>query len=292
MVYGGIEAGGTKIVCGIGTEELGIVERVSFPTTTPKETLGFVIDFFEKYKEELEAIGIGSFGPIDIQKDSPSYGYITSTPKIAWQNFDFVGEIKNAFPNLPVAWTTDVNAACYGEYMKGHGKDKTSVVYYTIGTGIGGSALQNGIFVEGFSHPEMGHMFIRRHEEDSFVGNCPFHHDCLEGLAAGPAIEQRIGKKAQNLAETDAFWDIEAGYIAQCAYNSTLLFSPDVIILGGGVMKQEQLIKKVREKFTALMNNYVKTPDLENYLVTPQLEDNAGIIGCIALAKEVSKVHH
>lgn len=285
MLYGAIEAGGTKFVCAIGNEELEVLERESFPTTTPEETMALVVAFFKKHPD-LVSIGVGSFGPIDIHRESPTYGYITSTPKLAWQDFDFVGYLKKELGDLPVAWTTDVNAAAYGEYVAGHGKGLASVVYFTIGTGVGGGALQDGIFVEGFSHPEMGHMLVRRHPEDSYAGNCPFHHDCLEGMAAGPAIEKRTGIKGQDLPEDHPSWEIEADYIAQCAYNTTLMMSPDIIIFGGGVMKQDHLRAKVQAKFEKLINNYVKYPAVSEYIVTPKLGDNAGVTGCLALAKD------
>ena len=264
-----------------------ILERVSFPTTTPDETMEQVAAFFKQYQTQLASIGVGSFGPIDIHHDSVTYGHITSTPKLAWQNFDFVGTLKKYF-NIPIAWTTDVNAACYGEYVAGNGKGLTSVVYYTVGTGIGGGALQNGAFVEGFSHPEMGHMLVKRHPEDTFLGNCPFHQDCLEGMAAGPALEKRTGTKGENLLAEDPVWEIEADYIAQCAYNTTLMFAPDIIIFGGGVMKQDHMKKKVQEKFAKLVNHYVTTPAVEEYIVTPKLGDNAGTIGCLALAQDAT----
>lgn len=283
-MYGSIEAGGTKFVCAIGNNKLEILDRASFPTTTPDETMKQVIDFFNPYQERLESIGVGSFGPIDLNRKSETYGYITSTPKLAWQNFDFVGTLKKHF-DVPIAWTTDVNAACYGEYVSGNGKGLSSIVYYTVGTGIGGGALQNGVFVEGFSHPEMGHMLVKRHPEDTFVGDCPFHHDCLEGMAAGPAIEKRTGTKGQDLSSDDPVWEIEADYIAQCAYNTTLMFAPDIIIFGGGVMKQDHMKKKVQEKFAKLVNHYVNTPVVEEYIVTPKLGDNAGTIGALALAQ-------
>lgn len=291
MLYGSIEAGGTKFVCAIGNEDLEIVERVSYPTTTPEETMSSVIEFFSQYQEELVAIGVGSFGPIDIHKDSETYGYITSTPKLAWQNFDFVGTLKKSF-DVPVAWTTDVNAAAYGEYVFGNGKGLSSVVYYTIGTGVGGGALQDGRFIEGFSHPEMGHMMIVPHSDDDFKGNCPFHGNCLEGMAAGPAIEKRSGRKGQDIPADDPIWEIEAEYIAQCAYNTTLMLSPDVIIFGGGVMKQRHMVEKVHQAFKRLLNNYVKTPSLDKYIVTPALEDNAGTLGCLALAKNAELHAH
>lgn len=285
MLYGAIEAGGTKFVCAVGDESLNIQKRASFPTTVPEETMKQVIEFFEQYKNELIAIGVGSFGPIDVDLDSTTYGYITSTPKLAWQNFDFVGTLKKAF-SIPIAWTTDVNAAGYGEYAFGKGKGLSSVIYYTVGTGIGGGAIQEDRFIEGFSHPEMGHMLVTPHPEDHFGGNCPFHENCLEGMAAGPAIEQRAGKKGQDIPAEDPIWDMEAYYIAQCAYNTTLMFSPDVIIFGGGVMKQKHMVQKVHQTFNRLLNNYVKTPELENYIVTPYLEDDAGVFGCLALARQ------
>ncbi|MBO0467604.1 fructokinase ScrK [Enterococcus plantarum] len=282
-LLGSIEAGGTKFVCGVGTDNLDIIEKVSFPTTTPEETMPLVIEFFKKYN--LKAIGIGSFGPIDIQKESATYGHITSTPKIAWQNYDFVGAMKKEF-DLPIAFTTDVNAAAYGEYVAGCGKDLSSCVYYTIGTGVGAGAIQDGRFIEGFSHPEMGHMIVRRHSDDQFKGCCPFHDDCLEGMAAGPAIEKRAGKKGQELSEEEPIWDIEAYYIAQAAYNTTLILSPDVIIFGGGVMKQRHMLAKVHQEFEKLINGYVKTPPLKEYIVIPKLDDDPGTIGCLALAKK------
>ena len=285
MLYGSIEAGGTKFVCAIGNEKLEIIERVSFPTTTPAETMPLVIDFFNQYKEELSAIGIGSFGPIDIHPSSPTYGYITSTPKLAWQNYNFLGAMKEAF-TIPMAWTTDVNAAAYGEYSFGNGKGLSSVVYYTIGTGVGAGALQNGEFIQGFSHPEMGHMLVVPHPKDDFKGSCPFHGNCLEGMAAGPAVEKRNGRKGQDIPQEDPFWEIEAEYIAQCAYNTTLMFSPEVIIFGGGVMKQRHMVDKVHAAFKRLMKDYVATPELEKYIVTPALEDNAGTLGCLALAEK------
>ncbi|MGX7203703.1 ROK family protein [Enterococcus pingfangensis] len=285
MLYGAIEAGGTKFVCAVGNEKFKIIERVSFPTETPEKTMSSVVDFFNKF-DNVKTIGIGSFGPIDVKKDSKTYGFITSTPKLAWENFNFVGYLKEQLNNISVVWTTDVNAACYGEYIAGYGKGLSNVVYYTIGTGIGGGALLDGRFIEGFSHPEMGHATVRRHPEDTFIGNCPYHDDCLEGLAAGPAIENRTGVKGQNLPQEDSSWDIEAYYIAQCAYNTTLLFSPQIIIFGGGVMKQKHLRKKVQEQFDKLINGYVKYPDLSTYIVTPKLGDDAGITGCLALAKD------
>lgn len=282
-MFGGIEAGGTKFICAVSDEKLNIIKRESFPTTIPEETMTQVIHFFQEYKDDLKSIGIGSFGPIDINEKSDTYGFITSTPKKSWENFDFVSCLKKQF-NIPIAFTTDVNAAAYGEFKHGNGKGKNSLVYYTIGTGVGGGAIQNGKFIQGFSHPEMGHMLIQPHSEDSFEGTCPFHGNCLEGMAAGPAIEKRLGIKGQDLPENHAFWDVEADYIAQCAYNTTLMLSPDIIIFGGGVMQQEHMIKRVHKAFEKRLNNYVSHPDLKDYIVTPKLAGNAGIVGCLSLA--------
>lgn len=285
-IYGSIEAGGTKFVCAVSDEALNIIERVSFPTTTPEETMPLVVDFFKQYEATLKAIGIGSFGPIDINKKSETYGFITSTPKLAWQNYDVLGEMKKHF-DLPMAFTTDVNAAAYGEYKLGNGKGKDSVVYYTIGTGVGGGAIQQGNFIEGFSHPEMGHTLVQPHPDDNFKGVCPFHGNCLEGMAAGPSIEKRFGVKGQDLPEDHPFWAIEATYIAQCAYNTTLMMSPEVIIFGGGVMHQQHVVDKVHAAFEKLINGYVSYPNVADYIVTPALGDNAGTLGCLSLAKDL-----
>lgn len=284
--YGSIEAGGTKFVCAIADENLEIIERESYPTTVPEETMALVIDFFNKHTEKLKAIGIGSFGPIDINKDSSTYGFITSTPKLAWQNYDLLGEMKKHF-TVPMAFTTDVNAAAYGEYKLGQGKAKNSLVYFTIGTGVGGGAIQEGKFVEGFSHPEMGHMLIQPHSDDEFEGVCPFHGNCLEGMAAGPSIEKRFGIKGQDIPEDHPFWEIEATYIAQCAYNTTLILSPEVIVFGGGVMHQQHMVDKVHAAFKKLINGYVNYPKIDAYIVTPELGDNAGTLGCLSLAKDL-----
>ncbi|WP_407269761.1 ROK family protein [Radiobacillus sp. PE A8.2] len=283
MYYGGIEAGGTKFVCAVSDEQFQIVERVSFPTTTPTETLEHVFAFFDQYK--LKAIGIGSFGPIDVNKNSDTYGYVTSTPKKGWNNYDFLGAIKDRY-HVPVAWTTDVNAAAYGETKKGNAKGSSSCIYLTVGTGIGGGAVVNGEVLEGFGHPEMGHILVKIHPEDDYAGTCPYHGNCLEGVAAGPAIEGRYHKKGHELADNAKVWEMEAYYLAQALMNYTLILRPDVIILGGGVMKQQQLFPLVREQFEKLLHHYVETPALEDYIVPPGLEDNAGITGSLLLAAD------
>ncbi|GEK88169.1 fructokinase [Alkalibacterium putridalgicola] len=282
-MLGAIEAGGTKFVLAVSDNTLEHVEKLSIPTTTPEETFDKVFEFFDNYT--LEAIGVGSFGPIDVNKNSSTYGYVTSTPKLAWQNVDFLGKLKERYA-VPVAWTTDVNAAAYGELKKGAAVGKNSCLYLTVGTGIGGGAVINGEPLEGYGHPEMGHIPVRMHEEDSFKGTCPYHSNCLEGLAAGPAIEQRYNKKAQYLTDRKDVWDIEAYYLAQALMTYTLTLSPEKIILGGGVMKQSQLYPLIRKEFSKLVNGYVATPDLDEYIVSPGLDDNAGITGCLLLAQK------
>lgn len=286
MLYGSIEAGGTKFVCAVGNEKLEIIKKESFPTTSPSETMGHVYNFFNEYSEDLVAIGIGSFGPIDVDVNSETYGYITNTPKIDWQYFDFLGSLKREY-NIPIAWTTDVNASAFGELKQGAGLNKKSVAYFTIGTGIGGGVIQDDVIIEGFTHPEMGHLLVRRHPEDNFKGNCPFHGDCLEGMACGPAIEQRNGVEGQNIPEDSSFWDIEAYYIAQLVYNVTINFSPNVVILGGGVMDQPKLFKAVKDQFLNLLNNYRPIPAIDDYIVAPKLQNNAATIGCLAMAKRL-----
>lgn len=283
MMYGAIEAGGTKFVCAISDENFEIKERVSIPTTTPEETLSHVFEFFDQFK--LDSIGIGSFGPIDVNKKSATYGYVTTTPKVAWTNFDFLGAVKKRY-EIPVGWTTDVNAAALGELKKGAAIGLDSCVYLTVGTGIGGGAVVNGKLLAGYGHPEMGHMLVRLHPDESYGGFCPYHGNCLEGIAAGPAIEGRYGVKGHELADKIEVWQMEAYYLAQALMNYTLILSPERIVLGGGVMNQNQLYTLVREEFKKLMAGYVAVPPLEEYIVAPGLGDNAGVTGCLLLAAD------
>ncbi|KZE64166.1 fructokinase [Fictibacillus phosphorivorans] len=286
MRLGAIEAGGTKFVCGIGTEQGEVIERISIPTTTPEETLEQVIGFFKT--REVDALGVGSFGPVDLDHASPTYGYITSTPKRHWNSFNLVGELKKRF-SVPIGFDTDVNAAALGESVWGAAKGLDSCLYMTVGTGIGVGAVSEGKLVHGMLHPEMGHILVRRHEEDPFRGSCPFHGDCLEGMAAGPAIEARWGTKGVELAGDSKVWELEAYYLAQALVNYILILSPKKIIIGGGVMKQEQLFPLVREQTVKLLNGYIQHDNLlktiDQYIVPPGLGDNAGLCGALALAK-------
>jgi fructokinase len=287
MRIGAIEAGGTKFVCGIGLEDGTIVDRVDFPTESPERTLGNVKAYFQK--KEVAAIGVGSFGPIDIDPASPTYGYVTTTPKPGWANFDFLGALKDSFP-VPYGWDTDVNAAAFGEARWGAARGLDSCLYYTIGTGVGVGVYAEGNLVHGLVHPEGGHVLTRRHPDDAYGGLCPYHGDCLEGMAAGPAIEKRWGIKGHLLPVDHRAWEIEAFYIAQAVSSAILLLSPKKVILGGGVMKQEQLLPLIRSEVTRLLAGYVRAEAIlgaiDEYIVPPGLGDNAGLSGSLALGLE------
>ncbi|MBZ5749049.1 ROK family protein [Metabacillus rhizolycopersici] len=286
MLLGAIEAGGTKFVCGIGGENGEIYERVSFPTTSPEETMKQVVSFFREKK--VDAIGIGSFGPIDLTKTSDTYGYITSTPKPYWNNFNLVGEVKKYF-SVPIGFDTDVNGAALGEIKWGAAKGLDSCIYITVGTGIGVGAISEGKLLHGLLHPEMGHILIRRHPEDDFEGNCPYHLDCLEGMAAGPALEKRWGNKGVELSTNQRVWELESYYLAQAIANYILIISPKKVIIGGGVMKQDHLFPLIRKEVVRLLNGYVQSKDIleniDSYIVPPCLGDNAGLAGALALAQ-------
>lgn len=286
MILGAIEAGGTKFVCGIGKEDGTVIERTSFPTTTPEETMAQVFSFFEG--KGVEAIGAGFFGPIDPVKGSPTYGCITTTPKPHWSNFNVVKALKERF-DVPIGFDTDVNGAALGEYTWGAAQGLDSCLYITIGTGVGAGAVVDGKLIHGLSHPEMGHIIVRRHPEDQYEGTCPYHRDCLEGLAAGPSLGRRWGVAGAELTPDHPAWEMEAYYLAQALMNYVLILSPQRIVMGGGVMKQQQLFPLIHKNLKDMLAGYVSHPSLnENiaqFIVSPQLGDNAGLCGALALAK-------
>jgi fructokinase len=284
MRIGAIEAGGTKFVCGIGNEQGIIEDRVSFPTEMPEHTMELVTNYFQD--KEVEAIGIGTFGPINIDPSSPQYGFVTTTPKPGWANYPFLNTLKKAF-DVPYGWDTDVNAAAFGEATWGAAKGLDSCVYYTVGTGIGVGVYAEGKLVHGLVHPEGGHILTRRHPQDNFEGKCPYHGDCLEGMASGPAIEKRWNTKASELSPDHPAWEIEAFYIAQAITNTILMLSPKKVILGGGVMHQQQLFPFIRREVQKNLNGYVSSDEIikniDHYIVAPGLGDNAGLSGALAL---------
>ncbi|MBR6526922.1 MAG: ROK family protein [Lachnospiraceae bacterium] len=285
MRLGGLEARGSKMICAVGTEDGVLLDQTIIPTRGPKETMEDVIAYFRD--KEIEALGIASFGPVDIHKNSDTYGYILDTPKEAWQHFNLLGTIRDAL-QVPVELETDMNGACLGELTFGCAKGLDSVVYVSIGTGIGAGIAVNGQLLHGMIHPEAGHMLLRRHPRDGYEGSCPFHATCFEGLASGPAIEERWGRPAEELHNNATVWEMESHYIAQAMVNLILIMSPRVIILGGGVMKNEALFPMIRKRVKKILNGYLNTDemeDLDKYIVPASLKGNQGVMGCIELAR-------
>lgn len=285
MRLGALEAGGTKMVCAIGDEKGNIYEQVSIPTETPEVTLPKLAEWFRE--RDVEALGIGCFGPIDLNKESETYGYITSTPKLPWVNCDVVGYFKKAL-GCPIGFDTDVNGSALGEATFGQAKGKKNIMYITIGTGVGAGVYAEGTLLHGMMHPEAGHVLIRRRQGDTYEGKCPYHKDCMEGMTAGPAIEARWGKKGIELKDQPEVWDLEAYYIAQALVNYIMTLSPEMIILGGGVMHQAQLFPLIRGYVKELLAGYIKTKqldDMEHYIVAPSLNDNQGIMGALELGR-------
>lgn len=290
-LYGGIEAGGTKFVCAIGSGPDDIRAETRFPTTTPEETIGRSIEFFRQHEDEmpLAAAGIAAFGPVDPDPRSATFGYITTTPKEGWQNTDLRGAVARAL-NVPVGFDTDVNGAALGEWRWGAAQGLETFIYLTIGTGIGGGGLFNDSLMHGLVHPEMGHIRIPHDlEADPYPGRCPYHGDCLEGLASGPAIGERWQKPAHELADDHPAWALQARYLALAVVNYILTLSPQRVILGGGVMERRTLFPLVREQVLELLNGYVQAPSLleaiDEFIVPPALGNKAGVLGAIAMAE-------
>jgi fructokinase len=282
---GGIEAGGTKFVCAIGTGPADVRASTCIPTTTPAETLARAIEFLRTHR--ITAVGVACFGPLDLQPASVTAGYITDTPKPGWSRVDVVGTLRRGLA-LPVTIDTDVNAAALAEWRWGAGKTCDPVVYVTVGSGIGGGALVGGQPLHGLVHPEMGHMRIPRDPADDFPGACPFHGDCLEGLAAAPALRARRGLPPEALAVDDPVWALEARYLALGLANIVTVLSPQRIVLGGGVLRQPTLLARVRAELTRILAGYVRAPavteTIEQFIVAPALGERAGVLGALALA--------
>ena len=285
MKFGAIDAGGKKFICGITDEQGNSLEKTSFLTETPEKTIPLVIDFFRN--KDISALGVGCFGPLDLNPNSDTYGYITSSPKTDWKNYNILGNLKSAF-NIPIFLDTNMNVGVLGEAMWGAGKGLKNTIFLTIGNGIGGGAIVEGKIVHGMLHPEMGHMFVSRHPRDKFAGTCPFHGgNCLEGMASVPAIEKRWGKSLSSLPIEHPAWDLEAFYIAHALVNYILILSPEKIILGGEVMKYKQLLPIVKKAVIKLLNGYIQTNqifrEIDDYIVLPDLGENSGFFGAAAL---------
>lgn len=280
--WGAIEAGGTRFRCAIGSGPED-TESAEFPTTTPAETMARVGAFFES-RPPVEALGIASFGPIDPDPHSLTFGYITSTPKVAWRNFDFIRSARAALhlaDAVPVAFDTDVNGAALAEFRWGAAGGLRSFLYVTVGTGLGGGAIIDGRLLHGRQHPEMGHIRIPHDRaRDPFAGNCPYHGDCLEGLAAGPAIQARWGQAAHHLPDGHVAWELEAEYLALGIVSWTCTLSLQRVVLGGGVMQRAELFPAIRSRVATLLNGYLEPPDI----VAPHLGSRSGVLGALALA--------
>lgn len=287
-IYGALEAGGTKMVMSILDDTGEMSERVTIPTESPNRTVELIIDFFAK--RNIEALGICSFGPLDLNPASDTYGYITSTPKLQWRDYPLL-PVMTAALQVPVMLDTNCNGAALAEVKKGIARSGGSCLYVTVGNGIGGGIAMHGHPVHGMMHPEMGHQLVVPDPRDPApVGFCPYHKSCLEGLASGPAMEKRWGTKPENLPDDHVAWDIEAGYLAQMCHNAIMMMSPARIVLGGGVMQHEALFPMIRQKTLALLGGYINTPQmangLENYIVAPGLGTNSVVTGAWLLAKK------
>jgi fructokinase len=292
QLFGGIEAGGTKFACIIGSDPSHILAEERFPTTTPEETIGKSIQFLGPFaaRGELAGVGIGCFGPLDLAPESPTFGAIITTPKAGWANVDIYKQIHDAF-GVPVTIDTDVNAAAFGEFFwtsSNHACDP--LLYMTVGTGIGIGVIANGLPLHGLTHPEGGHVRIPHDRaRDPFDGICPFHGDCLEGLASGPAMAKRWGRQAEELAPDHPGWLLEAEYLGQAVANMICLYSPMRIIIGGGVAQHPSLLGLIRQQCAKILNGYIRSSaildGMKNYLIAPTLGLRAGTMGCIAMAK-------
>lgn len=299
-LVGAIEAGGTKFVCAVGTgPDRGMLAREELPTGgSPASLMAAVVQWLQRQQQfhgRLAALGVATFGPVDLDERSPTYGFITSTPKPGWANADLLGPLRATFGDIPMAIDTDVNGAALGERVWGAARDLTDFVYVTIGTGIGGGGMARGQLLHGLVHPEMGHMRLPRLADDSFAGICPYHGDCWEGLCCGPAIDARTGMAAGDLPADHPAWQVEAHYVAAALANIVCVLSPQRIILGGSVRKagklgQEAFFRMVRERLQRTLAGYIVSPALlghgvQTFLVPPQLSDDAGVCGAIALAQ-------
>lgn len=290
-LYGGIEAGGTKFVCAVGTGPSDLREE-RFPTTTPEETIGRALAFFHRQPQPVAAVGIAAFGPVDPDPASATFGYITTTPKPGWAHTDFAGAIRRAL-DVPVGFDTDVNGAALGEHRWGAAQGLSTFIYLTVGTGIGGGGMANGRLLHGLVHPEMGHIRIPHdRQRDPFPGSCPYHGDCLEGLAAGPAVAERWGRPGPSLPADHPAWPLEAHYLALGLANYILTLSPQRIIMGGGMMEQPALFPLLRREVQEILNGYLPAPQIteriDEYIVPPGLGNRAGVLGAIALAQDAA----
>jgi fructokinase len=275
---GGIETGGSKWECAVGTGPSDLRATATIPTGQPEETLGEVLAFFRR-EGPVAAVGIGSFGPVDVRPGSPTWGYVTTTPKPGWAHTDVAGPIGREL-GVPVAFDTDVNAAAVGEHCWGAAQGLDTFVYLTVGTGIGGGGMARGRLLHGLSHPEVGHLRVPHQPDDPFAGACPYHGDCWEGLAAAPALQARWGRPPHELDDDERIWGLEARYLALGLVAIVAVLSPELVLLGGGVMRRPGLLERVRDELVELLAGYVAAPPI----VRPALAPRSGVVGALALA--------
>ncbi|MBS4872491.1 MAG: ROK family protein [Peptoniphilus sp. oral taxon 375] len=280
-MYGAIEAGGTKFNLALANDQGKIIKEKILPTKSPQEVLDQIISFYQDHP--VKALGLGLFGPVELDPKNKNFGHLLNTPKEGWRNYPFYQELNQALPQTNLVLETDVNVAGLGEYYLGNGLGKKSLLYLTVGTGIGGSYIYKGHPLQGLSHPEMGHILLRPHPKDSFSGTCPYHDYCLEGMAAGPSIYARYQELGQNLGPHHEVWTFLAYYLAQALVSYTVILRPDQITLGGGVMHSPGLLDKVKENFQASFHDYLPLPPLDDYIKTPKLKDRSGISGALLL---------
>lgn len=288
-MYGSIEFGGTKIRCAKIDDMGNLLDEIWIKTDMPEENMDQIKKFFAG--EKLRAMGVGAFGPIDVNKNSKTYGMIQNTPKEKWAHYDLYGNLKKSV-DTKIEIVTDVGLSAIGEYEKGAGKDCDSILYLTIGTGIGGAYIQNGKLLNGLSHPEMGHIEMIKDERDRGECICSYHKNCFEGLASGPSLMARLGKEAKEVDISDESFDIVAGYIGQALITYSLVLRPEIIILGGGLMNKEGFIEMVREKFDRIKGTYLDFPDSDKYIVTPGLGNDSALVGGYYLGKKIEKEYN
>jgi fructokinase len=294
VLVGAVEAGGTKFVCVVGTGPDDVRGEARIPTTSPGDTIGRAVAFFgeQSAREPLAAIGIAAFGPLDLDPSSPTFGYITATPKSGWAHTDLAGPFRRAL-GVPAGFDTDVNAAALAECRWGAGRGVDPFVYLTVGTGVGGGALVNGRLLHGLVHPEMGHVRVPHDRSvDPYPGDCPYHGGCLEGLASGRALAARWGQSPETLPADHPAWTLEARYVALGLVAVIGILSPQRIVIGGGVMNQPRLFPMIRADVTELLGGYLRSvailDQIDRYIVPPALGDHAGVLGAIALGQSAA----
>lgn len=286
--YGAVELGGTHVRCALGQAPPSLSVHEQFPTGRPEETLSHIIRFFRDQTSDPVALGVASFGPLQLHRGRPDYGHILQTPKPSWSGTDLIGPLQDAL-QIPVLLETDVNAAAIAEHTWGAAQGVHSVLYLTVGTGIGGGYRIDGSCMHGHLHPEMGHVSVPRASGDSFKGSCPYHDHCLEGMASGAAIAERWDTQPELLPVDHAAWDLQVHYLSHGLASLSHVLSPERIVLGGGVMSQDHLYGRIRTALKPLLNDYLPVPPMATFVARPGLDDRSGLLGALALARTAGR---